>query len=150
MGKYSAVVDEIQKRLNHHAADDGILEGWKVSTDPISELVGHDDLPCVRILMPRVEERYGPLDVIRPDIEQAFLIGTRRKNGVLGLLQGVECVADALEHDTNGARDLSFGGLLMSLPTFSWRNQFVTETGLYVHLYMAVAVARLLRWVRRT
>lgn len=106
MPTYSTPVADIIDRLNYHTkagqTPNRILAGWKFESIPTSSTEGPKDLPSIRIYVPEVKGKYRPARNEDGTMTFKLLISTKRSDGLVAHLQGVEKVMDALNHNTSG------------------------------------------------
>lgn len=113
MGNLSEIIQAVEARLTHHAAQDGrLLSGWKLHFNPEPDVDGARDLPSVRLFLPTHTEGTRPVTIADGKLTVRLYVGTRRSAGTVEHVQGIEKVLDALETPTGAV-----GGTAAALET---------------------------------
>lgn len=124
MGKYSGIVAAVQARLAAQNVASKLLDGWQVTSEPVSRVEGLSDLPSVSVQGCELTEEYATDPKVRPTVRLALLVATRRSEGVGAFLHGIEHVMDSLDMElgTTTTFDGTLGGLVTA-----WIEMTLTE-----------------------
>lgn len=123
MGKYAAIVAEVQSRISAQSAVGGRLSGWKVHLEPISRVEGLSDLPSVAVQGFELEETYRTPPLISAVVKVGVMVATARNLGVGEFAAGVEAVMNSIElDDVTSTWEGTLGGLCTEWVEFELGN----------------------------
>ena len=137
MGRISTGVTALVNRLVAHAAEDMLLEGFRVFPAPTERALGYDDLPAVVCQDLRYDEApTNPRAAVSGKVSVLVMVYVNRTVGLAGLLNAVERVLDAIETGADGVVDLTVGNSTINGLKAATPDSQVTGVG----LHMAVSV----------
>jgi hypothetical protein len=138
-------------RINFHAQDvpGRILRGWHWDVSakakgadglavPTMSIRGLADLPGLRIYLPDLSETFRPARHTDGTIKINILVATKRTNGVVTFIDGIQKVVDALQ---NSATDpWSAQAIDGTVKHFDWeaKDNFILENSLNSHLSISL------------
>lgn len=134
MGNYSSILTEMVARLTYHAdaaASGRLLTGWKFVDVPEQAIDSEADVPILRMFVPEITEKFMAASTPEGSLRIKLTVGTKRVDGLPGLMAGVEKVLDAIETKTNGDIDPLLAGTIADPFDVSSENGFsesVTST----------------------
>jgi hypothetical protein len=121
---FSPIMTEVMARLVFQKGPGRILDGFKVSTEPVTEIEGADGLPSVRPFIPEASEVWRPKRPTLAELKVNLMVSTETKNGMPALLEALEKVLDAIEtRPQDGKKDLRLNGLLRYPFSYSTQGQ---------------------------
>lgn len=150
-GKYSRPLADFLARIDFHAQDVAgrILRGWHwdVSSKakgidglavPTMSIRGLKDLPGLRIYLPELSETFRPARHTDGLITINILVSTKRTDGVIDWVNGIQKVVDALQNSpTDPWVAKAIDGTVQH---FRWeaKDNFILENSLNSHLSLSL------------
>src|SRR5690606_31886063 len=107
-GRYSGPWTALKERLEAHCAAGELLDGYRFEVGAFEEGNGERDLPCVRMELPNIAERYKADQMVGGEFVIVLSVTVSRKtDGIVGSIAAIELVLDAIETNAAGTVDPS-------------------------------------------
>lgn len=154
MGRYSSVVDAINRRINAHRAAGQMLAGIKFSDTPVVDVEGQSDFPIIRHWLPELGERpNGGWAIIDGLMTLNLTVSTSRKVGLVAHIEKLELVMDALETPIDGEAagegELTVEGATAKPAVLAMKDPFVTDLSINSQITISVLPKPVSRGRRR-
>lgn len=145
MPRYSTILSNIIARLTAQNASGKILAGFKLTTNPTTEVEGQTDLSggAIRLIDPPdiKEKAHEQMAIITGGTVTLKLgVSTLRSAGFVAHLQAVEKAMDALETDATTGVDLLLGGTLAQPFSMNAGDSFAKDDGLSQNTFLTVTM----------